>query len=63
MKKIKSIFVLATLTFFMLMPTTSFARKPPNNVYNYVENGHLFVWYQNDYIDMGEFVHGQCPTC
>lgn len=32
-------------------------RKPPRGN-NYIENGHLYVWYEDHYIDMGEYDPG-----
>jgi len=29
-------------------------KKPPRGN-NYIENGHLFVWYKGKYLDMGEY--------
>lgn len=62
MKKFKTIFTLLILGLFMLSSTSAFARKPPNGVYNYVDsNSHLWVWYENHYVDMGIYVFG--PPC
>jgi hypothetical protein len=63
MKKFKAIFAIVMLGSFMLSSTTTFARNPPNGISNYVKDGHLYVWWDNHYEDMGPFVLGPCPTC
>lgn len=44
----------------MLSSPNAEARKKDRGE-NYVENGHLYVWFQGDYKDMGPFVLG--PPC
>ncbi len=50
MKKFK---VFAFLALMLFTTAISFAREAPNGVNNYVAGGHLFVWYNDHYIDMG----------
>lgn len=58
MKKIKSFLVLAVI---LLTTSLSFAKEAPGGVNNKVVNGHLWVWYNDHYEDMGPFVLG--PPC
>lgn len=53
MKKIKLLLILSVV---LLSTASSFARPAPNGVGNYVSGGHLYVWYNTSYIDMGPFV-------
>ncbi len=55
MKKI-SFFVL--MVTFMFSSAIALAKNPPNGVYNYIKNGHLYVWHNNDYVDMGAYNPG-----
>lgn len=49
MKKIKFILVLTVMSLFFVT-STSYARKN-----NYIANGHLYVWYNGGYMDMGPY--------
>lgn len=59
MKKLKFITVLSIVGMFLLSTSSAFARKdPPNGVNNYISGGHLYVWYNDAYVDMGEYNPG-----
>jgi hypothetical protein len=58
MNKIK---LTAVLMLTLFMSASSFAKPAPNGVNNYVANGHLYVWYNDHYVDMGAYVLG--PPC
>ncbi|GAA4758865.1 MULTISPECIES: hypothetical protein [Flavobacterium] len=55
MKKI-SFFVL--MVTFMFSSAIALAKNPPNGVHNYIQNGHLYVWDGNKYLDMGLYNPG-----
>ncbi len=60
MNKIKNFFVLVVV---LLTTAISFAKPAPNGVNNYVKDGHLFVWYNDHYEDMGPSVLGPPIVC
>lgn len=62
MKRIKFFTVLSILGLFLLSTDCAFAKKPPR-CNNYIENGHLFVWWNDAYHDMGEYVDGPACPC
>ncbi|MEN9488472.1 MAG: hypothetical protein RL494_737 [Bacteroidota bacterium] len=53
MKKIV-FFTILTVGLLSAFSANATAPKPPRG-YNYVENGHLYVWYNNHYEDMGQY--------
>lgn len=57
MKNKKLIVVLSAILMFVMSTEIAFAKKPPRGN-NYIENGHLYVWYEDHYIDMGEYDPG-----
>ena len=52
MNKIKLFLSIGFLSLTMFSTTSAEARKKDRGE-NYVENGHLYVWYQGDYKEMG----------
>ena len=50
----KKLFSLLVISLFLLLSSPAEARKKDRGN-NYIENGHLFVWHNNDYVDMGPY--------
>lgn len=51
----KRLFSLLVISLFLLSTTPTQARPAPNGVNNYISGGHLFVWWNNHYEDMGPY--------
>lgn len=61
MKRIKQLGMLAILGLALLSTGHVEAKNPPNGVQNYIKDGHLFVWFNNHYEDMGAY--NPCHGC